>query len=76
VTGWTPPEPRPNRWNADMTLREAMDVLNWKWACACVGPPMPSPRGTSCFCRLAIEQALALQRAAHIAVKLIQERGQ
>lgn len=51
---------------AKMTLGEALDLLNTPpWACACIGPPL--------CCRYSFIQAQALQRAAHIVVKLISE---
>ena len=57
-----------------MTLGEARRLLdNAGWACACIGPPIPSPRGTPCHCRLAFAQAEALVRAAHIMARLIQD---
>jgi hypothetical protein len=66
--------PYPNRWRAGMTLREAQVILSGQsWACACVGPPMPSPPGTPCHCRLTVGQAEALQRAAHIVANLLQQ---
>jgi hypothetical protein len=51
---------------ARMTLGEAMDRLRAEpFVCACAGPPC---------CVDWYRQALALQRAAHIAVKLMDER--
>lgn len=50
-----------------MTLGEAVDRLRGlaerQVACACIGPPF--------CCRFGYEQAYALQRAAHIAAKLV-----
>ena len=50
-----------------MTLGEAMRLLRTPpWACACIGPPF--------CCRYAWERAAALQRAAHVSVKLFADR--
>lgn len=57
-----------------MTLGGATKLLsNPSWACACCGPPIPSPHGTPCFCRLAFGQAEQLHRAAHIVARLIDD---
>lgn len=54
-------------YNAAATLGDALDWLNQPpWGCACVGGP-------SC-CIGRTDRALALQRAAHIAVKLMADR--
>lgn len=64
-----------SEWHAGMTLGEARRLLAGPgWACACTGPPMPSPRGTPCWCRLTFAQARALHRAAHIVARLLSER--
>lgn len=63
--------------NENMTLGEGTRLLRGAgWACACVGPPIPSPKGTPCFCRLSFGQAHALNRAAHIVAKLLAENGE
>ena len=49
---------------AHMTLGEATELrAAAPWACACVGPPH--------CCRYAIDQAAALNRAAHIVARLL-----
>lgn len=63
-------------WRADMTLGQAMQVRRWEWACACVGPPIPSPPDTPCHCRLSVIQAEALHRGAHIIAKLLTDAAQ
>lgn len=51
----------------DMTLGEAVELLRDPgWGCCCVGP---QPGRPACPCRLAFDQARALQRAAHIAAR-------
>ncbi len=55
----------------DMTLGQALQLLGTMHACACLGPPPGTPLGSPCYCALAYRQARALQRGAHIAVKLI-----
>ena len=66
----------PNPWRADMTLGEAIELLNTPYACACIGPPWGSPRGTPCSCRLSVGQAKALQRAAHIVARLLADAAE
>ena len=61
----------PNRWRADMTLGEAMQVRQYPWACACIGPPASSPAGTPCRCALTVGQTQALHRGAHIVATLL-----
>lgn len=52
---------------AGMTLGGATRLLRVpSWACACIGPPY--------CCRFAFDQARALQRAAHVSVKLFADR--
>lgn len=46
-----------------MKLGETAEWLNRKWGCACIGGPR--------CCRIADAEALALRRAAHIAIKQI-----
>lgn len=51
-------------WRAGMALGEATELLTGEPViCACVGPPH--------CCRYAWEQARALRRAAHIAVRMM-----
>lgn len=63
----------PNRWRADMTLGEAIERRRYSIACACIGPPHPSPPGTPCGCALTTGQGIALHRGAHIVAKLLAE---
>lgn len=63
-------------WHNDMTLGRATELLRPPfWACACVGPPYPSPVGTPCFCQLSANQARRLRRGAHIVAKLLLSAG-
>lgn len=53
---------------ADMTLGDALEFLRSDpWACACCG-------GEWCCARVAA-QSRALQRGAHILIKMIAEKG-
>jgi hypothetical protein len=67
-------EAGPNRWRADMTLGEAIEGRHYSIACACIGPPHPSPPGTPCSCALTAGQSTALHRGAHILAKLLADR--
>jgi hypothetical protein len=76
---WTPSYV-PSQWHANITLDQALAYLRSpSWACACAGPPQRFgeswPSETRCWCRLAFDHAHALQRAAHIAARLMLDRA-
>jgi hypothetical protein len=68
---YDPAQIYPNKWRADMTLGQAIRSLKNPIVCACIGPPIPSPYGTPCWCRLGYGQANAIVYTAHILAKLL-----
>jgi len=63
---WRQTEKTGRAWRAGMTLGEAVELLRSEpVVCACVGGPH--------CCRFSWDQARALQRAAHIAARMVSD---